>query len=125
MIYPRLKLKSEVFANVLDGGTTEFTVENEDDMEKLGAKGMEQNEEMQKIYQREAKLIQKTMEAEDKNKFQQTTVKDFFFQAATGNKKSKIKDNEKPAIGNPTGDAEVNVTDDKENMVINDGEQNF
>ena len=41
MIYPRLKLKSEVFANVLDGSKTEFTIENEDDMEKLGDKGME------------------------------------------------------------------------------------
>jgi hypothetical protein len=41
MIYPRLKLKSEVFANVLDGKNTEFTIENEDDMERLGNKGME------------------------------------------------------------------------------------
>ena len=46
MIYPRLKLKSEVFANVLDGSKTEFTIENEDDMERLGDKGMEENEEM-------------------------------------------------------------------------------
>ena len=30
MIYPRLKLKSEVFANVLDGKQTEFQIENED-----------------------------------------------------------------------------------------------
>ena len=31
MIYPRLKLKSEVFANVLDGKQTEFKMDNEDD----------------------------------------------------------------------------------------------
>jgi hypothetical protein len=29
MIYPRLKLKSEVFANVLDGKQTEFQIEND------------------------------------------------------------------------------------------------
>lgn len=78
MIYPRLKLKSEVFANVLDGKNTEFTIENEDDMERLGERGMEQNEEMQKVYQKEARLIEKAMNQEDK-KFNQTTVKDFFF----------------------------------------------
>lgn len=70
MIYPRLKLKSEVFANVLDGQKTEFTIENEDDMEKLGKDGMEQNEEMQKMYQKEAKVIEKALNSEDKNKFQ-------------------------------------------------------
>lgn len=69
MIYPRLKLKSEVFANVLDGQKTEFTIENEDDMEKLGKEGMEQNEEMQKMYQKEAKIIEKALNSEDKNKF--------------------------------------------------------
>jgi SNF2 family DNA or RNA helicase len=34
MIYPRLKLKSEVFANVLDGKKTDFRVENDDDETK-------------------------------------------------------------------------------------------
>ena len=61
MIYPRLKLKSEVFANVLDGQKTEFVVENEDDMEKYGEKGVEENEEMQKVYKKEARLIEKTV----------------------------------------------------------------
>jgi len=32
MIYPRLKLKSEVFSSVLDGATRgEFRIENEDE----------------------------------------------------------------------------------------------
>jgi hypothetical protein len=32
MIYPRLKLKSEVFANVVDGkATTDFHIEHEDE----------------------------------------------------------------------------------------------
>ena len=32
MIYPRLKLKSEVFSSVLDGATVgEFRIDNEDD----------------------------------------------------------------------------------------------
>jgi hypothetical protein len=30
MIYPRLKLKSEVFANILDGKGTEFIVDNDE-----------------------------------------------------------------------------------------------
>ena len=34
MIYPRLKLKSEVFASVLDGKGTDFRVENDDDETK-------------------------------------------------------------------------------------------
>ena len=46
MIYPRLKLKSEVFATILDGKQTEFTIENEDEMERMGDKGMLENEEM-------------------------------------------------------------------------------
>jgi hypothetical protein len=29
MIYPRLKLKSEVFSNILDGKNTEFIVQND------------------------------------------------------------------------------------------------
>ena len=33
MIYPRLKLKSEVFASVLDGAETDFKIENEDELE--------------------------------------------------------------------------------------------
>ena len=39
-------------------------------MEKLGKDGMEQNEEMQKMYQKEAKVIEKALNSEDKNKFQ-------------------------------------------------------
>jgi len=34
MIYPRLKLKSEVFASVLDGAETDFKIENEDEENK-------------------------------------------------------------------------------------------
>ena len=30
MIYPRLKLKSEVFASILDGKGTEFIVDNDE-----------------------------------------------------------------------------------------------
>ena len=31
MIYPRLKLKSEVFANVVDGKGTDFRIDNIDE----------------------------------------------------------------------------------------------
>ena len=43
MIYPRLKLKSEVFANVLDGKQTEFRIENEDEQEKPTQQAAEQD----------------------------------------------------------------------------------
>ena len=83
MIYPRLKLKSEVFANVLDGKKTEFVVENEDDMEKYGEQGVEENEEMQKVYLKEARLIEKQMGKEEQSKFAQTSVKDFFYNGSS------------------------------------------
>ena len=35
MIYPRLKLKSEVFANILDGKQTEFKMDGEDNTEQV------------------------------------------------------------------------------------------
>ena len=42
MIYPRLKLKSEVFANVVDGqATTDFTMEHEDEARKQIKQNME------------------------------------------------------------------------------------
>lgn len=46
MIYPRLKLKSEVFANVLDGKQTEFKIDNED--EEAKANGVIEDEETRK-----------------------------------------------------------------------------
>lgn len=42
------------------------------------------------MYQKEAKVIEKALNSEDKNKFQQTTVKDFFFMSGIGKKTSKI-----------------------------------
>jgi hypothetical protein len=33
MIYPRLKLKSEVFANILDGKRTEYNFDNDEAMQ--------------------------------------------------------------------------------------------
>jgi len=35
MIYPRLKLKSEVFASILDGKKTEFKIDGEDPQDKI------------------------------------------------------------------------------------------
>lgn len=41
MIYPRLRLKSEVFSNILDGKNTEFIVQND-----CGEDDAQENEEM-------------------------------------------------------------------------------
>ena len=60
MIYPRLKLKSEVFANILDGTQTEFNIENDQDVPVAE----EMTEEDQKRLDKEAKLIEKTMVTE-------------------------------------------------------------
>ena len=60
MIYPRLKLKSEVFANVLDGKQTEFKIDNEDEKDLLGAEYIPE-EEKRKMMSKEAKLIEKAM----------------------------------------------------------------
>ncbi len=90
MIYPRLKLKSEVFANVLDGKQTEFQIENDNDGEaENGEEGapeagsladLEKNKQMTK----EARLIQKAMSFDEQIKFQQTNIQDFFFSSGGG-----------------------------------------
>lgn len=71
-------------------------------------------------------MIEKAISSEDATKFQQTTVKDFFFQSAIGNKSSKIKgESAKPGKKPQEGVSDEVVVDDKDNLVINDGEQNF
>ena len=60
MIYPRLKLKSEVFSNILDGTETEFNIENDKD----APMAEEMNEEELKRLAKEDKLIEKTMVTE-------------------------------------------------------------
>ena len=57
MIYPRLKLKSEVFANILDGKQTEFNIENDEDVPMP----QDVSEEDAKRLEKEAKLIERTI----------------------------------------------------------------
>ena len=57
MIYPRLKLKSEVFANILDGKQTEFNIENDETVPLQE----DISEEEQKRLEKEAKLIERTI----------------------------------------------------------------
>ena len=57
MIYPRLKLKSEVFANILDGKQTEFSIENDEELPIAE----ELTEEDAKRLEKEAKLIERTI----------------------------------------------------------------
>lgn len=78
MIYPRLKLKSEVFANVLDGKRTEFTIDNEDEVQiTMGPQQAKEAEEMGKLAAREAKMVERAMNQEPV-KYTQTGMKDFF-----------------------------------------------
>jgi|LauGreDrversion4_2_1035121.scaffolds.fasta_scaffold176070_2 hypothetical protein len=63
MIYPRLKLKSEVFANVLDGKQTEFTIDNEDNSQIVS------EEDKKRLMTKEARLIEKALTFEDVKKF--------------------------------------------------------
>ena len=53
MIYPRLKLKSEVFANILDGQRTEFVVQNDDQPNEI------QDEQERKRIEREEQRMKK------------------------------------------------------------------
>lgn len=53
MIYPRLKLKSEVFANIVDGTSTDFQLQNEYDYESL--KHFESMEKKKKSESRQLK----------------------------------------------------------------------
>lgn len=66
MIYPRLKLKSEVFASVLDGKRTEFTVENDEDEVQvtMGPQQAKEAEEMGKLAAKEAKMVERAMNLE-------------------------------------------------------------
>lgn len=71
MIYPRLKLKSEVFANILDGARTEFILENDEKYEINDAA------EKRKIEREESRM--KRLGGGDNKAFQQTCLNDFFF----------------------------------------------
>ena len=83
MIYPRLKLKSEVFANILDGKKTEFTIENDEEVPEQE----EPSEEDQKRLEKEAKLIERTIVQDENSRMQQTNISDFFF--GSGHSSSK------------------------------------
>jgi SWI/SNF-related matrix-associated actin-dependent regulator 1 of chromatin subfamily A len=69
MIYPRLKLKSEVFANILDGKQTEFKIDGEDNTEQLDEARGVNDEKLAKDVQREDKLINKSLNQEDISRF--------------------------------------------------------
>ena len=84
MIYPRLKLKSEVFANVLDGKPTEFHVENDEDIPVADSI----TEEDAKRLEKEAKLIEKTIVQDEANRLQQTNISDFFFGSGMSSSKT-------------------------------------
>ena len=71
MIYPRLKLKSEVFANILDGQRTEFVVDNDEQP------GEVLDEAEKRRIEREESRMKKLMGTD--KAFQQTSLSDFFF----------------------------------------------
>lgn len=107
MIYPRLKLKSEVFANVLDGKQTEFKIENEDDPEQMLEQEMQGgDDEKKRQMSKEAKLIEKAMSFDEQRKFQQTNIQDFFF-SSSGNGGSTAVSNEPSLM---ISDSQLNST---------------
>ena len=87
LIYPRLKLKSEVIANCLDGEENNFEIENidkDDENEEQRKIEREKREERKRIKKEESlrKQMQKVDrvvgDSEDLS-FQQTNISDFFF----------------------------------------------
>jgi len=90
MIYPRLKLKSEVFSNILDGKQTDFNFQNENTPQIPSDLT---DEEMQKALEKEKKLIEKSLGQEDTAKFQQTNISDFFFGFGQSSKLSAVSTN--------------------------------
>ncbi len=57
MIYPRLKLKSEVFANVVDGKTTtDFHIEHEDEARNQIKKSLEEKRDNGRIAKKYEKI---------------------------------------------------------------------
>ncbi len=57
MIYPRLKLKSEVFANVVDGkATTDFHIEHEDEARNQIKKSLEEKRDNGRIAKKYEKI---------------------------------------------------------------------
>jgi len=66
MIYPRLKLKSEVFSNILDGKQTEYNFQNENNPQISSDLT---DEEIQKRLEKEQKLIEKSLGPDDAARF--------------------------------------------------------
>lgn len=92
MIYPRLKLKSEVFANILDGKQTEFNIENDEDVPLP----QDMSEEDRKRLEKEAKLIERTIVQDEANRLQQTNISDFFFGSGMSSSKASTCAGETP-----------------------------
>lgn len=89
MIYPRLKLKSEVFSSVLDGSSIgEFRIDNEDERtaNRLNAKLKEKqdNNALTKKYENISKKTEERLKKEEQMKeegiqVRQQNISDFFF----------------------------------------------
>ena len=87
LIYPRLKLKSEVIANWLDGEENNFEIENidkDDENEEQRKLEREQHEERKRIKKEESlkkqlQKIGKVVGDSEDLAFQQTNISDFFF----------------------------------------------
>ena len=78
MIYPRLKLKSEVFANVVDGKGTDFRIENEDEARQQIQRKFEERKNNGKVMQKFEKISQQ-IQLQQGLEMQQTNISDFFF----------------------------------------------
>lgn len=91
MIYPRLKLKSEVFANVVDGkATTDFHIEHDDEARRQLRKSIEERRQNGRQAQKYEKINNQQFQLQLQHQLsvngaaaalekQQTNISDFFF----------------------------------------------
>eukprot|EP00347_Sterkiella_histriomuscorum_P021164 403335006 len=77
MIYPRLKLKSEVFANVVDGKGTDFRIDNEDEAREYINKQIQDKKNNGKLQLKFEKISNSTNQSQ--LDMQQSNISDFFF----------------------------------------------
>lgn len=83
LIYPRLKLKSEVFSSILDGATVgDFRIENERDKNRQLHKKEQQLKQMESSLSKKYENMSKQIQSNE-SKLQserQLNINDFFFQ---------------------------------------------
>ncbi|CDW72220.1 snf2 family n-terminal domain containing protein [Stylonychia lemnae] len=115
MIYPRLKLKSEVFANVVDGKGTDFRIDNEDEAREQINKQIQEKKNNTKSIQKFEKISNQVAEASNFD-MQQTNISDFFF---VKNKVSSKVKNPNPGESVQNEDSIINCEGEDKSFSLN------